>query len=102
MAAVNLQNLVGGVAVARGDLAQILARHAIEAIDASVVAAGNRQQFIERRPVVSPVEFKADALAKFSLVNLASQPLIDDMLIARKNGLHSQHQRARAKNRVGD
>ena len=43
MAARDLGDLLGGVAVAPGDLAEIVARHAVEAIDPHRVLAGRDQ-----------------------------------------------------------
>src|ERR1022692_5169363 len=77
----DLGNLGGSVAIAGADLAQVFAGHAIEAIDGLAVVAGSNQQFVERSPVVSPVEIEADALAKFVLVDLAAPPLFSDVLI---------------------
>ena len=70
MALAEFGDFAGGVPVARADLAQILARHAIETIDGSAMFAGGGEQFVKWSPVVSPVEFEADALAQFGLVNL--------------------------------
>jgi len=82
------------MAIPRSDLAQILSRHAIQAIDRLAVLARSYQQFVERRPVIAPVEIEANSLPEFFLVNLPPPPLIKNMLVARKDGLHAQHQGA--------
>ena len=50
-----------------------------------------RKQFVKRSPVVSPIEFEANALAQFVFVDLAAQPFVENVLVARKNCFHSQH-----------
>ena len=81
------------MAIAGADLAQVFARHAIQTVDGFGVIAGRRQQFVERRPVVSPVEIEADALAQFALVNLAPPPFFENVLVAGEDGFHAQHDR---------
>src|SRR5579871_3535196 len=78
----DLGNLGNRMPVARADLAQIFPRHAIQAIDALAVLARGYQQFIKRRPIVSPVSIKADALAKFIFIDFAPPPLVEHMLMA--------------------
>ena len=94
MALADFGKLRGGVTVARANLAQIFAGHAIEAINGLTVVAGGDQQFVERLPIVSPIEIEADALAEFAFINLTAPPLFEDVLIAGKDGFHSQHNRA--------
>ena len=91
MAAANFGNLVGGVAVTGSDFAQIFARHAIEPVDGGAAVAGGGEQLVKWGPVVSPVEFETDALAQFVFVNLAAEPFVENVLVAGKNGFHSQH-----------
>src|ERR1035441_5275448 len=91
MAAAKFRNLVGGVPVARPDFTHIFARHAIEPVDRGAVVPGSRKQFVKWSPLVSPVEFKAYALAQLVLVNFAAQPFFENVLIAGENSFHSQH-----------
>ena len=86
-------DLVSGVPVTSSDFAQIFARHAIESVDPCAMVAGGGEQFVEWTPVVSPVEFEADALAQFVFVNLAADPFVKNVLVAGKNGFDSQHYR---------
>src|SRR3981081_1801429 len=88
-----LGNLVGGMAIAGSDLAQVFARHAIKAVDGGAAFAGGGEQFVKWSPVVSPVEFEPDALAKIAFVNFAAEPFVENMLVAGKNSLDSQHYR---------
>ncbi len=90
MALANLANLGGGVAVAGPDLAQIFARHAVETVKRLGMIAGGDQQFVERRPVVSPIEVESDPLAEFVLVNVAAPPFVENMLIASKDGFNAK------------
>src|SRR5713226_5589968 len=83
--------LVGDVAVARSNFAQIFARHAIEPVDGGAVVAGGGEQLVKRSPFVAPVEVEPDALAQLVFVNLAATPFVEDVLVARKNGFDSQH-----------
>src|SRR5229473_7394758 len=91
MAASQIGNLVGGVPVTSSDFAQIFARHAIEPVDGGAVVAGGGEQFVERSPFVSPVEFETDALAQFVFINLAAEPFVENVLVAREDGFDSQH-----------
>src|SRR5208282_6106546 len=94
MAAAEFGDFVGGVPVSRSNFAQVLARHAIEAVSGGTIIAGGGEQFVKRSPVVSPVEFETDALAELSLVNLTAKPLVQNVLVAGKNCFHSEHNRA--------
>ncbi len=96
MAARDLGDLLCGVAVAPGDLAQVVARHAVEAIDPHRVLAGRDQQLVERFPVVSPVQVEADAFTQLFVVDLAAHPLVEDVLVAGEDRLHTQHHRPAA------
>src|SRR4030088_105114 len=86
-----LGNLVGGMAIAGSDFAQVFARHAIKPIDGGAVVAGGGEQFVKWSPVVSPVEFEPDALAKLAFVNFMPEQFVENMLVAGKNSLDSQH-----------
>ncbi len=83
--------LGGSMAVASADLAQIFARHAIEAVQSLSVVAGGHKQAIERSPVVSPVEVEADSLVEFVLVDITPPPFVENVLVAGKNGLHAKY-----------
>ena len=91
MALPDLGQLVDGVTIARADLAQIFPRHAVQTVDGVGVLARGHQQFVERRPVVAPVEIEANALLQFFGVNLAPPPFIEDVLVAGEDGFESQH-----------
>ena len=43
-------SFLGGMAVARANLPQVLARHAVESIDGLTVITGGAEQFVKRRP----------------------------------------------------
>src|ERR1700722_1012647 len=94
MALPNFRDLRGGMAVAGPNLAQIFTRHAVEAVKRFGMVAGRDQQFVERVPVVSPVEVEADALAKFLLVDFAPPPNVENVLIAREDRFHAKDDRA--------
>src|SRR5208337_1883925 len=94
MLAAKVGNLVGGMAVAGPDLAQIFAGNAIEPVDGCALVAGGGEQFVKCQPVVSPVKIEANALAQFMFINLASEPFVENVLIAGKNCFQSQHYRA--------
>src|SRR6202171_1527104 len=94
IAAAEFGNLIGRMAIAGSDLAQVFARHAIKAVDGGAAVAGGGEQFVKWSPVVSPVEFEPDALAKLAFVNFAAEPFVENMLVAGKNSFHSQHYRA--------
>ena len=53
--------------------------------------ARSDQQFVERSPVIAPVEIEANALAQFFGVNLAPPPFVEDVLVAGEDGFQSQH-----------
>src|SRR5271163_665011 len=93
MAPAQLGNLVGGVAIASSDFAQIFARHAIQAINRCAMITRGGEQFVKWCPVVSPVQFETDALAQFIFINFASQPFVKDVLVARKNSFDSKNNR---------
>src|SRR5208282_568084 len=95
-------NLVGGVTVTGPDFAQIFARHAIKAIDGCAAVAGGGEQFVKWRPVVSPVKFETDALAQLVFVNLGAEPLVENVLVAGKNGFDSQHHGAVVECRIAE
>src|SRR5215472_13431615 len=97
MAFANLGNLDGGMPVAGANLAQVFTWHAVEAVKRFGVIARRDQKFVERSPVVSPVEVEADALAQFGFVDLAPPPLIKNVLVAGKDGFHTEHHRAVAR-----
>src|SRR5260370_31508619 len=96
MTLAELGYLVGGVAVAGSDLAQIFAGHAIEPVDGGAVVAGGGKQLVKWSPIVAPVEVEPDALAQLVFVNLAASPFVENVLVARKNGFDSQHYMALA------
>jgi hypothetical protein len=58
------------------------------------VVTGGGEQFVKGSPVVSPVEFEANALPQFGLVNLAAKPFVENVLVAGENGFDSEHYRA--------
>src|SRR5579863_2140750 len=87
----NLRDLVRGVAVASPDLAQVLSRHAIEAIDRLTMFASCHQQFIERCPGVTPVQIKTNALPELRFVNFTPPPFFDNVLVAGEDRFQAQH-----------
>src|SRR2546425_468422 len=87
----NLSDLGGSVPVTGTNLAQVFARHAVQTVNRLRVVAGRNQHFVERSPVVAPVDIEADALAQFALVNFATPPFIENVLITREDGFDSQH-----------
>ncbi len=93
MALPDLGQLVSGVAIARPDLAQIFAGHAVQPVDRVGMLARGHQQFVKRRPVVSPVEIEADALLQFFRVDFAPPPFVENVLVAGENGFEAQHDR---------
>ena len=90
MALPDLGDLVRGMAIAGADLAQILARHAIQPVERFAVIPRSDEQFVERRPIVSPIEIEADALPQFGFINFAPPPFVENVLIAGKDGLDSE------------
>ena len=91
MAFADFRDFGGGVAVARSNLAQVFARHAVQAVEGfSVIARGN-QQVVKGCPIVSPVKVEPDALAKFVLVDFAAPPFIEDVLVASEDRFDAEH-----------
>src|SRR5208282_4013916 len=86
----NLGNLGGSMAIACANFAQAFARHAIEAIDRLAMIARRDQQLVERSPVVSPVEIETDTLAKFGLINFATPPFFEDVLVSGEDGFANE------------
>ena len=84
MALPDLGHFVGRMAIPRPDLAQIFPRHAVQSIDRLGVLARGHQQFVERRPVIAPVEVEANALPQLFRINLAPPPFVEDVLVAGK------------------
>src|ERR1700688_3151171 len=91
MPSANFCDLGRGVAIPFSNFSQILPRHAIQPINGLAVIARRYQQFVERTPVITPVDVEADALPQFALVNFSPPPFVENALVAGKNGLHSQH-----------
>src|ERR1700675_609322 len=102
IAAAELGNLFGGVAVAGSDLAQVFARHAIKPVDGGVAIAGGGEQFVKWSPFVSPVEFETNALAQFGFVNFAAEPFVENVLVTGKNSFDSQHDGAPAEFEIAE
>jgi len=94
MKVAKFRNLVGGVTITGSDFAQIFTWGAVEAADQGAAIARHGEHFVERSPVVSPIEFEADTLAKLVFVDLATRPFVEDVLVARENCFDSQHERA--------
>ena len=91
MALADFGDLCGGVTIAGSDFPQVFAGHTIKTVKTFAVVAGGDQQLVERSPVVSPIEVEADALAQFGLINFAAPPLLENVLVAGKDGLDSEH-----------
>src|SRR5258708_23827482 len=87
MAAAELGNLVGGVAITGSDLAQVFARHAIQPVDCGDTVTGGGEQFVKWSPVVSPVEFATNALPQFGFVNFVALTFVENMLVPGKNSI---------------
>src|SRR3954454_20631750 len=83
----DLGNLVRGMLVASANLSQIFSRHAVEPVDSLSGLTRYLEQFVEWLPVVSPVQIETDALAQFRFFNLLIKPFVENMLVARENGL---------------
>src|SRR5258708_5307457 len=94
IAAAKFGDLIGGVAVTGSNLAQVFARHAIQPVDGGATVTGGGEQFEKWSPIVSPIEFEADALAQLGFVNFAAQPFVENVLVAGKNRFHSQYYRS--------
>jgi hypothetical protein len=90
MRATELGNFISGVAIASSDFAQVFARHAIESIGGCSTITCSGEQFVKWKPIISPVDVEADALAKLNFINLAARPLVENVLVARENGFDSQ------------
>ena len=88
------------MAIARPDLAQVFARHAVQTVNSRAVVARFFEQLVERRPVIPPIQIKANALAQFLLVNFAAQPLVNDVLVAGEDGFDAQNYRTIAHERT--
>ena len=73
---------------------EILAGHAIEAVNRFGVLASRDKKFIKGRPVVSPLGIEADAGAQFFGADFAAPPLVEDVLIARIDGFDAKNNRA--------
>src|SRR5215831_15419229 len=93
MTLANFCNLQRRMAVARPDLAQILAWHAIQSIECFSVISSADQQLVKRIPVVSPIQAEANALPQLVFVDLAPPPFVKDVLVAGENGFHPQNDR---------
>src|ERR1700721_3290717 len=91
MAQADFSNLGGSVTIASPDFSKVLTRHTVEAVNRLAVIAGGDQQIVKRRPIISPVEIKADALTKLALVNFAAPPLVEDVLVAGINRFDAEH-----------
>src|SRR5215469_2971676 len=87
----NFSDLVGGVAVAGADFAQVLPWHAVEAVNRLGVFPSGNEQLVEGLPFISPVKMEAEALPQLVFTDLAPPPLVENVLIASKDGLESQH-----------
>src|SRR5580700_2373588 len=97
MALTNLCNLVRPMLVSSPDFAQILPRLTIETINCVCVLAGGYQQFVKRRPLVTPVEIETDTLAELFFIDLTAPPLIEDVLMPGEDRLDSEHYRTIAR-----
>jgi hypothetical protein len=96
MALADFGDLGRSVTVAGADLAQVFARHAVQAVDGFGVIARGDEQFVKRSPVVAPVEVEADALAEFALVDFAAPPFVENVLVAGENGFDTEHHMGRS------
>ena len=67
----NATDALGGVFVAARDLAQIVARTAIQGVNTVTIGAGGFEKAIEGKPVVAPVCIVAQAFAQFGAVDFA-------------------------------
>ena len=52
----NFGDLMGGVAVARADLAQVFPGHAVQSVDSFCIFPRHHQQLVKGLPVIAPVE----------------------------------------------
>src|SRR5258708_38925883 len=55
---------------------------------------------MKRRPIVAPIQIEADALTQFALINLASPPFLENVLVAGKNSFNSKHDRTIPRHRT--
>src|SRR5260370_1442271 len=85
MTLAELGYLVGGVAVAGSDLAQIFAGHAIEPVDGGALVAGGGKQLVKWSPIGTPVEVGPGARAQLVFVHLAALPFLQHVLVAIKS-----------------
>ena len=93
-------NLVGGVAVAGSDIAQVFARHAIESVDRARPHRGRQRAVRKMGPSRIPSQGRSGCAGGVRLVNLSAQPLVENVLVAGKNRFHSEHERALVQSRV--
>src|SRR5258708_38959728 len=55
---------------------------------------------MKRRPIVAPIQIEADALTQFALINLASPPFLENVLVAGKNSFSSKLDRTIPRHRT--
>src|SRR5260370_22028649 len=91
MASPHLHYFCAGVAIAQSNSSQVVPRHAIETVECLGVVPGARQDFTEGSPIIPPVDVEANPLAQFVLVNLAPPPLVQNVLVAREDGLDPKY-----------
>src|SRR5215469_3411538 len=77
--------------VARPNFSQILPRHAVQTVKTVAVIASGQQKFVERGPIVSPIEIEAHALPKLRFLDFPPPPFVNNVLIAGKNGLEPEN-----------
>src|ERR1700758_5083035 len=94
MARAHFGNLLGSMAVARPNFAQVFPRHAVQSVNSGGLGARFFQQVVERVPVVSPIEIKANALPQFLLVDFSAPPLVQNELVTRKYRFQPQPDRS--------
>src|SRR5580692_10199165 len=73
MRATELGNFISGVAIASSDFAQVFARHAIESIGGCSTITCSGEQFVKWKPIISPVDVEADALAELEIAKQRRQ-----------------------------
>jgi hypothetical protein len=78
------------VAIAGADAAHVLARRAVQSINAGASGASTLEQFAEGLPIVSPIEFEANARPKFVAIDFALLPFVKDVLVASDDGLYAE------------
>ena len=91
MASPHLHDFCAGVAISQSNSSQVVSRHAIETVECLGVVPGGRQDLTEGSPIVPPVKVEANPLTQFVLVNLAPPPLVQNVLVAREDGLHPKY-----------